>query len=125
MGPNDWPTLFKLAYENDSLKKRFQFHVTLKFVFNRYTIEGKILSFLVHYILDFTTCYIHFNIYSASSAFHMATTLYVTAFVSDTISILKRCDIFIKNRNSTENEQQLNIKNALYEAVSIYSDILT
>lgn len=60
------------------------------------------LTFSIHYTLDFASVFVHVSIYAASSAFHMATAQYVSAIILDMKSILQRCD-----RNTAANDKQM------------------
>lgn len=98
---------------------------TLLPIANRYPInEHKISSFFVHYTLDFVAVSIHVTIYAASSAFHMATALYVSALVKDTLPIFKRCESMVTRKDMQPCVREANIKKALNEVISLHVNIL-
>lgn len=94
-------------------------------IFNRYPInENKISSFFVHYTLDFVAVSIHVTIYAASSAFHMATALYVSALILDTSPIFKRCESMVIRKNIHPSIREANIKKTLNEAIALHVNVL-
>lgn len=78
-------------------------------------------SFFLHYVLDFVSVFIHFTIYAASSSFHMATAIYVSAIIYDMMSIMQRCDIIFTNNSAT---REIHINKTLNKTVTIHMDIL-
>lgn len=68
--------------------------------------------------------FIHFTIYSASSAFHMGTALYVSALLLDMMSVMEKCDIIMKNSDIQPLCRMVIVKNALNKAVNIHMNIL-
>lgn len=94
-------------------------------MFHRYPIdEHKIPLFFIHYTLDFVSVFIHFTIYSASSAFHMATTLYVSALLLDMMSTMQKCDIIMKNTDLQSSTRAVNVKTELKNAIKIHVNVL-
>lgn len=68
--------------------------------------------------------FIHFTIYSASSAFHVATAMYVSALLLDMMSIMQKCDIFTKNAELQPSNRDVYVKNELKKAIAIHMNIL-
>lgn len=68
--------------------------------------------------------FFHVTIYAASSAFHMATALYVSALLLDIMSVLKRCDTITNHKDLQPFVRDANIKQTLNEAVALHVNVL-
>lgn len=86
------------------------------------------LTFSIHYTLDFASVFVHVSIYAASSAFHMATAQYVSAIILDLKAILQRCD-----RHTTTNDKNIQclnsvgdveISRSLNKTIAMHVDVL-
>lgn len=73
--------------------------------------------------MDFIAVSIHVTVYAASSTFHMASALYVSAFILDTLNILQRCDTAV-NRRDVQRTRQVHIKKTLREAIELHVKII-
>lgn len=90
-------------------------------IFNRYPLDTrKISTFFMHYMVDFASVFIHVSIYAASSTYHMATCVYVSAMILDTTSILQQCDISAKLLSARDAV----VNNALNKAIALHANVL-
>lgn len=86
--------------------------------------SGTLLSFAAHFTLDFATCFVHFAVYSASSTFHMATTVYVSAMVLDIKSVLGKIGQWNSDKKMSSHQKQIKIHEALVQAIRLHTEIL-
>lgn len=86
--------------------------------------SGTLWSFAAHFILDFGAVFVHFIVYSASSTFHMATTIYVSAMVLDIKYLLAKIDQWNSDKRMSSHQTRIRIGEALVQAIEIHSKIL-
>lgn len=75
-------------------------------------------------MLDFVAVSIHVTVYAASSTFHMASALYVSAFILDILNILQRCDTVVNRQDVQRTAREDHIKKTLHEAIEIHVKVL-
>lgn len=86
--------------------------------------SGTLSSFAAHFILDFGTCFVHFIVYSASSTFHMATTIYVSAMVFDIKYLLEKIGHWNSDKRISSHQKRIRIGEALVQTIELHTEIL-